>query len=395
MFLFLLYTFGAIIKTSPFHHSNKEISPFTQIAFSNKTVYLGGTGGIVALHRENLTEKWKTFTYSNVWLLLYRDENEEIIQCYNDILNESHCIKLTSDLQLAKNSSMPLHVNITYMPTYSMSNMGSGVNNDIAIIGATSFGFFSLNLTDMIIHVLYHLKQGTDNVFKSSFVYNASYVYFFYQIFQTSGQYNSSKIEKFCLNYIADETDITLYSAFDMELSCVYEKKTFKKIEHGISFDEVILVVFREDNTSLICFYNQSDITEGFLDSRNQCKSNNETGTQTSNNCKGQDDDICNKNYSHTFEVGNGIENRNPAYAGKDVITSVDILFHNGMTVPYVGTEDGRIGQIRPYVLGDDNIKNAVFQQIDTTKIIQINTTQEHIQALSSQKVIDIKSKEN
>lgn len=38
-------------------------------------------------------------------------------------------------------------------------------------------------------------------------------------------------------------------------------------------------------------------------------------------------------------------------------------------------------------------MKNAVFQQIDNTKIIQINTTHEHILALSSQKVIHIKSK--
>lgn len=38
-------------------------------------------------------------------------------------------------------------------------------------------------------------------------------------------------------------------------------------------------------------------------------------------------------------------------------------------------------------------MKNAVFQQIDNTNIIQINITQEHILALSSQQVINIKSK--
>ncbi|CAG2209947.1 unnamed protein product [Mytilus edulis] len=56
-----------------------------------------------------------------------------------------------------------------------------------------------------------------------------------------------------------------------------------------------------------------------------------------------QQENVCNRNYSHTFESTTGIENKNPVYAGKDVITSVDILFHKEDMVTYIGTEDGRI----------------------------------------------------
>lgn len=259
------------------NYSNKEISPFTQIAVADQTVYIGGAGGIVSL---NLTTSSANLisNHSDVWLLLHWGDIKDIIYCYNNIDHVSHCTR--RDQQFLADESYNISLNITYLPVYSLITMKC-VNRNIGIIllGSMSNGILSLNLTDMKLSVLHPLKAGTYFVFKSSFVYNASYVYFFFQIFETSGQYKSSKIGKLCLNYIADETDINLYSAFeDMELSCAYKNKTFKKIEHGISFDKVILVVFRENNTSVICFYNQSDVNKRFIDLRKQfCMSNNRT----------------------------------------------------------------------------------------------------------------------
>lgn len=278
-FTLLLYLLAVILEHTFSHnisYSNTKISPFTQIAVSNQNVYIGGAGGIVSLNLETGLHNVIS-NRSNAWLLLYWNDIEDIIHCYN-IDHMSHCTK--RDQQFPVDESYTISVNITYLPVYSLIYMAC-VNMNFVIIGDMSNGILSLNLTDMKLSVLHPLIADTYTVFKSSFIYNSSYLYFFYQIFETSGQYNSSKIGKLCLNYIAGETDSKLYSAFEtMKLSCVYEEKTFTKIEHGISFDEDFLVVFREDSITIICLFDQTDIIKRYRDSRHQCSSNNEIGTQ-------------------------------------------------------------------------------------------------------------------
>ncbi|CAC5392999.1 PLXNB [Mytilus coruscus] len=343
---------------------------------TNQSVYIGGDGGIVALHQENLTEQALTTNYSNVWLLLYQNENKEIIQCYNDIINVSYCIKMTWDLHLLCEKSFNMSVDKTHPPTYSMIT-------DIAVI-TTSYGFLSLNLTDMTHNVLHKLKREPNEtvVFKSSFVYKASY-FLFFQIFQKNGDYISSKIGKLCLNNNAIKAVSTHTSSYeDMELSCVYENKTFRTIEHGIIADGVFVVVFRENGTTLICVFGSSDIALGFHDSRKRFSV--ELSSHISEICNESAANVANMAYNCT-EV-HCTKSIYPVYAGKVVITSVDILIHDWYPVLYIGTEDGRIGKIRSYFIDNDLIKNADFQQFDTVKIIKIQTGQDHILALSSNK---------
>lgn len=277
----LLYIFAVILEPTISHnisYSNTDISPFTHIAFTNQNVYIGGADGIVSL---NLTT-WSYNVISNhsdIWLLLYRDDIKDIVHCYNKD-HVSHCTKRGQ--QFPSGERYNISVNITYLPVYSIIYMAR-VNMDFVIIGDMSNGILSLSLTDMKLSVLHSLKEDTYAVFKSSFIHSATYVYFFFQIFETSGRYNSSKIGKLCLNNIVGETDSKLYSAFEtMKLSCVYEDQTFTKIEHGISFEEGLLVVFREDSSTVICVFDLTSVNKRYRVLRNQCRNNYETGTQNS-----------------------------------------------------------------------------------------------------------------
>ncbi|CAG2203342.1 unnamed protein product [Mytilus edulis] len=249
---------------------------------SNETIYVGGVGGIVSYHRENMTEKAFANINSSVWLLLYDEENEEIIQCNQNNISVSHCSKLDIDLQMTGTGSSHMSVDIRYLPTYSMIYVNE-VNTSILVIGAnfakvlsTLYGILSFNLAD-------------------------------FKLFDTEpngrGPMNLQR---------ADEENSTLAfkSSFIMHHMFTSSFKKSKLLCGNIAVEGEYFEYTPLENIHEYCFD-----TEG-----NETYCNKGEATEV---CKELEGNFCNTQFHNTLVGGNGIENKNPLYVLYKTITTL------------------------------------------------------------------------
>lgn len=282
-FIIDIIVYAAEIKLS--QYSIATVSPLRHMVISNETIYVGGIGGISSLHRENITEKSLYINNSNVWLLLYDEDSEEIIQCNQNYDNVSHCSKLGASLQKIGNVITNMSVDIRYLPTYSMIYVKE-VNTSIVVIGANSakilnksYGILSFNLADFTLFNTEPNLKGPMNIeradeekiklsFKSSF-YRAPHVYFFFQVYELN-QFVTSRIGKLCLNYENSNNSSHGYhhSYEDMNITCSYNGTNLTKIENVIDEGEFAIFLFLHNNASVICKRFWIDIEKEFNESR-------------------------------------------------------------------------------------------------------------------------------
>lgn len=284
-FSLILYIIAIAVKITLSKTSTEtKISTLRQMIVSNETIYVGGVGGIASYHRENMTEKSFAINISNVWLLLYDEKKKEIIQCNQNNINISLCSKLDIHLLMTGTESSNMSVNIRYPPTYSMISVKE-VNTSIVVIGAnsaevlnTSYGIFSLNLTDFTLFQTESDEKGPMNIerndtnnytlaFKSSF-YRAPHVYSFFQV-HVHNTFESSRIGKLCLNYEKKYNRTGYYHSYeDMDMTCTHNGDTLTKIAYALDDGEFAIVLFLHNNKSVICAYSWDHIKSGFLESR-------------------------------------------------------------------------------------------------------------------------------
>lgn len=129
--------FVCMISCNGVSYNDSSVSPFIQVIVLDNVIYIGAVGGIVALHRENLSVIQTKKIYSNNWLLLYDSNKDQVIQCNDNFTNTSWCRKLNSSLEIGGMVSSSMTVNITNLPSYTLVHVPQ-VNVDVVIIAATS-----------------------------------------------------------------------------------------------------------------------------------------------------------------------------------------------------------------------------------------------------------------
>lgn len=262
-------------------YENREIEPFTHIAFSDQTIYAAGSGGIVALHEENLSEI-SISNYKNNWLLMYVKDGDFVIQCNTDEKNISHCRKLDCNLNSTGVISTFMTGNMTSFPSYTMVTVQvSSLAIQIAVIGTSSmeilnktFGILSLRLDNLTLFGPWNIeiKEGCKIVFKSVIEYK-SHVYFFYQI-QKDGHV-SSRIGNLCSKDEIDKTSDECNPSYEeITIKCGNNEQAILMIENAITVDDDNLIVsFRNKNESVLCIYEWKKITQKVTSSEEQvCK---------------------------------------------------------------------------------------------------------------------------
>ncbi|VDI77519.1 Hypothetical predicted protein, partial [Mytilus galloprovincialis] len=268
-FVFFLASWFMICRCN--NYEKREIAPFTHIAFSDQTIYVAGSGGIVAFHKENLSEI-SISDYKNNWLLMYVKDGDVVIQCNTDEKNISHCRKLDFNLKSTGVISTFMTGNMKSLPSYTMVPVQvSPLAIQVAVIGASSmeilnktYGILSLRLDNLTLFGPWNIeiKEGCNIVFKSVIEYN-SHVYFFYQM-QKDGHV-SSRIGKSCSRDDIDETAGKCDQSYgDMPITCTHKTFTFDELEVAIIYDEVLIVSFRNETESVMCKYDLKDITFKF-----------------------------------------------------------------------------------------------------------------------------------
>lgn len=263
-------------------YNDSSVSPFRQTIVLDDVVYIGASGGIVALHRENLSVIQTKKVYSNNWLLLNDSSRDQVIQCNEDSTKTSRCRKLNSSLEFSGIMSSNMTVNITNLPSYTHVRVPQ-VDADVAIIAATSlqllnntYGIVSLNLTTLHLFLPQQNQRGPMNielgknydlVFKSTFRWS-NYVYFFFQVWFKNGNFSTSKIGKLCINNTtAKNMSSGFYHSYeDMTLKC----KGFTQLQFQYFTEEYVLAVFSKDNSSAVCRFDWATIKTKFRESRKE-----------------------------------------------------------------------------------------------------------------------------
>ncbi|CAC5392625.1 unnamed protein product [Mytilus coruscus] len=411
--------------------TENKISTLRQMIVSNETIYVGGVGGIVSLHRENMTEKAFEINNSNVWLLLYDEKREEIIQCNENYDNVSHCSKLSASLQSTGIESTNISVDIRYLPTCNMIYVKE-VNTSIVVIGSnsakvlnTSYGILSFNLANFTLFKTESNQRGPMNIeradkknltlaFKTSF-YHAPHVYFFFQV-HLHKQFDSSRIGKLCLNYEKKYNRTGYYHSYeDMSMTCTHNGFTFTEIGYALDDGESAIVVFFHNNRSVICAYSWDNIKTGFLESRKSkllCGNTTVDGeyfefTPLQNSheyCFDNEGDssVCNKaiiicdeltgkfcgtQYHNTLVGGKGIENKMPYYVLNKTITALDIFRTDNYSVLYFGTIDGDLGRVGLQLDWEPEKLNTSFVSNATSKIIHVKVEREAVYFLTEKRI--------
>ncbi|XP_063418245.1 plexin-B-like [Mytilus trossulus] len=373
-----------------------------------------------------MTEKAFANINSNVWLLLYDEKNEAIIQCNQNNINVSHCSKLDINLQMTGIESSDMLVDIRYLPTYSMLYVKE-VNTSIVVIGAnsakvlnTSYGIFSLNLTDFTLFQTESDEKGPMNIernntrnytlaFKSSF-YHAPHFYFFFQV-QANNHTESSRIGKLCLKYANDFNKTDFYHSYeDMNISCTYDGNILTSIENIIDEGEFVFFLFLHNNYSFICQHSWADIAKDYNESRRlqlmcrnegSVKKNGEyfkedteldTSTLCFENgscnkgdvCKELQGDFCKLKYYHTLVGGKGIENMKSVYNINNTITAMDILQTSNYSDLYFGTIDGELGRVS--LLHSGNFTTKIVS-VANSEIINIKVEKDIVYFITEKKI--------
>ena len=274
--------FVCMISCNGVSYNDGSVSPFRQAIVLEDVIYIGAAGGIVALHRENLSVIQRKKVYSNNWLLLYDSSKDQVIQCNEDSNKTSWCRKLNSSLEFGGTMSSTMTVNITNLPSYTQVRMPQ-VNADVVIITATSlqllnntYGIASLNLETLRLSLTQQNQRGPMNielgknydlVFKSTFRWS-NYVYFFFQVWFKNGNFSTSKIGKLCINNTtAKNMSSGFYHSYeDMTLKC----KNFTQLQFQYLTEEYVLAVFSKDNSSAVCRFNWTTIEMKFRESRKE-----------------------------------------------------------------------------------------------------------------------------
>lgn len=261
-------------------YEKRKIAPFTHITFSDQTIYAAGSGGIVALHKENLSEI-SISDYTNNWLLMYVKDEDVVIQCNENEKSISYCRKLDGHLQYTEVISTFMTGNMTSVPSYTMVTVQvSSRATHVAVIGASSleilnktYGILSLSLDNLALFGPWNIeiKEECNIVFKSVIEYK-SHVYVFYQI-QKDGHV-SSRIRQLCSRDDNDETSGEYDQSYeDMPITCTHKTFTLHKLDIAINdeHDRNLIVSFRNKNESVICRYEWKEITKAFCrDKQNQ-----------------------------------------------------------------------------------------------------------------------------
>lgn len=271
--------FVCMISCNGVSYNDSSVSPFRQFIVLDDEIYIGAAGGIVALHRENLSVIQTNKVYSNNWLLLYDSNGDQVLQCNEDSTKTSRCRKLNRSLQYGDIMSSNMTVNITNLPSYTQAYVPHA-NVDVVIIAATSlnniYGVISLNLETLKLFLTEQNQRGPMNielgknydlVFKSTFTLS-NYVYFFFQVWFKNGNFSTSKIGKLCSNNTnAKNMSSGFYHSYeDMTLKC----QNFTQLQFQYSTEEYLLAVFSKDNSSAVCRFNWTTIETKFRESRKE-----------------------------------------------------------------------------------------------------------------------------
>ncbi|CAC5391119.1 PLXNB [Mytilus coruscus] len=439
----ILYIIAIAVESTLSQNSRAtKISSLRQMIISNETIYVGGVSGIASYHRENMTEKAFDTNYSNVWLLLYDKEKEEIIQCNKSYDNVSHCSNLNASLQNTGIEITNISVDIRHLPTYNMIYVKE-VNTSIVVIGAnsakvqnTSYGILSFNLTDFTLFSTEPNRRGPMNieradeenitlVFKSSF-YRAPHFYFFFQV-HANNQYESSRIGKLCLNYENNYNDNGYYHSYeDMNITCKYNGSILTKIENAVDEGGFAIFLFFYNNCSVICSHSWTAIKRDYLKSRKLlllCDGNNpvkdgkyfEPDTKLGDGgfencfvnesncdkgvdiCKELQGNFCNTRTHHTIVGEEGTVNMVPFYTINKTISAMDILKTNNYSVLYFGTTDGQLGSVYFQLKGrngsHENFRTSSFYKANST-IISIKVEKDRIYFITKSKIdkVDFKN---
>jgi hypothetical protein len=273
-----------MISCNGVSYNDSSVSPFRQVIVLDNVIYIGAVGGIVALHRENLSVIQTKKIYSNNWLLLYDSNKDQVIQCNDNFTNTSWCRKLNSSLEIGGMVSSSMTVNITNLPSYTLVHVPQ-VNVDVVIIAATSlqllndtYGIVSLNLETLGLFLPNKNQRGPMNielgigtnydlVFKSTFS-RSNYVYFFFQVWFKNGNFSTSKIGKLCINNTnAKNMSSGFYHSYeDMTIKC----ENFTHLQYQYFTEEFVLAVFSKDNSSAVCRFSWISIETKFRESRKE-----------------------------------------------------------------------------------------------------------------------------
>ncbi|XP_052080590.1 plexin-B1-like [Mytilus californianus] len=434
-FCFILYIIAIAVEITLSQTSTEtKISTLRQMIVSNETIYVGGVGGIVSLHRENMTEKSFNTNNSTVWLLLYDEENEEIIQCNQNNINVSHCSKLDINLQMTGIESSDMSVDIQYLLTYSMIYVKE-VKKSIVVIGTnsanvlnTSYGILSFNSINFTLFNTEPYQKGPMNierageenlrlVFQASF-YRASHFYFFFQV-HANNQLESSRIGKLCLKYENDNNKTGYYHSYeDMNITCIYDGFTLTKVENVIDEGGFAIFLFLYNNRSVICARSWANISVDYLESRKLqllCKYSvkkddgeyfqtdteldtstycfvNETYCDKGDVCKELEGDFCKLKYYHTLVGGKGIENMDSFYDINKTITAMDIFQTSNYSVLYFGTIDGELGRVYLQLGGEHENFTTELVSVANSTIINIKVEKDSVYFITEKKIgqIDI-----
>lgn len=253
-------------------YEKREIAPFTHIAFSDQKIYAAGSGGIVALHKENLSEISR-IEYKHNWLMLYVNTEDVVIQCNENGNKISHCRKLDCNLKYTPVISTSMTGNMTILPSYTTVTVkGPSLATQVVVIGASSmeilnktYGILSLRLDNLTLVGPWNIeiKKGCNIVFKSVIEYK-SHVYFFYQI-QKDGHV-SSRIRKLCSKDVIDQISGERNQSYeDIPITCNYKSFSLDKLEIAIIYDDNVIISFGNETESFLCRYRLKDITKKFL----------------------------------------------------------------------------------------------------------------------------------
>ncbi|XP_076112674.1 plexin-A2-like isoform X1 [Mytilus galloprovincialis] len=429
-FSLMLYLISIAVESTLSQTSHyTKISTLRQMIVSKETIYVGGVGGIVSYHRENMTEKSFAINNSNVWLLLYDEENEKIIQCNQTNINISQCSKLDINLQMTGIESSNMSVDIRYLPIYSMLYVKE-INTSIAVIGAnsaevqtTSYGVLSFNLTDFTLFNTTSFRKGSMNIeraerekitlaFKSSF-YHAQHVYFFFRV-HVHNKSESSRIGKLCLNYKNNYNKSGYYHSYeDMNITCKHNEMNLTAIENVIDEGEFVIFLFLQNNSSVICVRSWVNIEKDYNVSRRlqlvcgtsanedgeyfkpdiergtseNCFENKTYCNKATDLCKELEGDFCDMKHYHTLVSGKGIDNMDNIYDIDKTITAMDILQTSNYSVLYFGTVDGLLGRVYLQLGGEHENLTTKFVSVASSKIINIKVEQNSVYFITEKKI--------
>ncbi|VDI05388.1 Hypothetical predicted protein [Mytilus galloprovincialis] len=418
-----------------------KISMLRQMIISNETIYVGGVGGIASYYKENMTEMSFNANYSNVWLLLYDEKREELIQCNEYYDNVSHCSKQTASLRNTGIESTDITVDMRYYPTYKMIYTNE-VTASIVVIGAnsaevlnTSYGILSFNLKDFALFKTKPIRRGPMNIerndkenltltFKSTFS-RVSHFYFLFQI-HAKNQFETSRMGKLCITF-KDKDEIERYktgyyhSYEDMNITCEYNGRSLRKIENAVDEGGFVIFLFFHNEFSVICAHSWAAIEKDYLKSRKSlllCDRNTpakngryfEPDTKLGTNiyehcfhnktycdkgtyvCRTLEGDICNITYHHTLVGGKGIENMDDVFDINKTITALDILQTSGFSVLYFGTKDGQLGMVYLQLGGKRENFTTKIVSVANAKVINIKVEKDSVYYITEKKIgkIDI-----